>query len=541
MAALAPPEGTGLLVSAALVAVVVTPVLSALVLQRYRRAVARSMGTGAGRPPIPLPEPPARLGGSRWAVPPRPVVLVGATAGGGGAAGRAVRRRMRSLASVHAVAGAVFGLLVASAVLWAHDLEFETQRLLVLAVLHAWPLVPTLVLVLAARRHARVLAGVGFLASVPLLTLGTRAPIGETLIQMGLSVVPPAVLLIALSGRNLRAVGPFLAVPVLVVAAGLLLWPWTAHLVVLAGGSGALAGTVAVVAAVMAGIVGFGYLAAIAGAYARKRTSDQDLLIAQWWFLATTWYSLLLLPAGVHAASGVWIGYVAHRIVLAVGLRLRRPSPDAPLRLLLLRTFGAQRRSELLLRGLGARWRHLGPVQMIAGADLAAATLEPHEFLDRLRGRLDRRFIGDTEQLHRRLWELDDRPDPDGRHRVNDLFCHDNAWRAGLHALLYRTDCALVDLRGFTPEHRGVAYELAQIVRLAPLDRVLLLADATTDHGFLLHVVTDASRQLPPGSPDGGGGRLRVLYVATASSLDPEALIGLLVAPVPPRLVPHPA
>jgi hypothetical protein len=197
------------------------------------------------------------------------------------------------------------------------------------------------------------------------------------------------------------------------------------------------------------------------------------------------------------------------------------------LRLVLLRTFGAQRRSELLLRRLGAHWRHLGPVQMIAGTDLVSAALDPHEFLDRLRGRLDRQFIGDAEQLHRRLDDLDHTPDPDGRYRVNELFCHDNAWRSALRELVRPGPCVLLDVRGYTPEHSGATYEIQQLAQLAPLDGVLLLVDGTTRHSFLRATLDQAWHLLDPASPNRRHGSWRLLWVPP-TNLDVQVLVSQL-------------
>jgi hypothetical protein len=533
MSAVASPDIAGLAVAALLGTVVVTPALSAVVLWRYRRAVGLSMTTGRDRPPIPVPEGQAVGHGAGWSAPRGPVILVDAVAIPRGALRREIRHRMWSLASVYAAAGVAFGLVAASVWLTAFGLAIEVQRLTLVAVLLAWPLVPTLLTVMAAGRRAWIGSLIGYFAALLLLTLAAQARLTEILFVVVGMVAPPVVMLLAFSGRTLRAVGPFLVAPVLIVSVGLLLWPWTGYFLLTAGASGTLAQGGAVLAAVIAGAAGFGYLAWIARSYVRKRASDQTLLISQWWFLATAWESLLFSSSGLGAAVGVWIAYLAFRIVMAIGLRLRPRSIGAPPRLLLLRTFGAQRRSELLLRRLSSCWRHVGTVQMIAGTDLAGATLEPHEFLDRLRGRLDRQFIGDAEHLRRRLEELDDRPDPDGRYRINDLFCHDNTWRAALHALLNRSDCVLVDVRGFTPERRGVAYEITQLVQLARLERVLLLTDSSTDRRFLTSVVAAASDRVGPGS---GGGSIQAFHIERGRSLEPDVLLGLLDGAVQPLL-----
>ena len=124
--------------------------------------------------------------------------------------------------------------------------------------------------------------------------------------------------------------------------------------------------------------------------------------------------------------------------------------PGPPARLLLLRMFGDRDRSSRLLRDLTVHWRWVGSVDLITGTDLATELLEPHEFLDYLRGRLRRHFVRGPDDLTRRLDELDLRPDLDGRYRVNELLCHEDTWRPALEALVHEVDAVLIDLRGLT-------------------------------------------------------------------------------------------
>jgi hypothetical protein len=165
---------------------------------------------------------------------------------------------------------------------------------------------------------------------------------------------------------------------------------------------------------------------------------------------------------------------------------------------------------------------------MIAGTDMAAAALEPHEFLDVLRGRLNRRFIHDADHLRRRLDALDERPDPDGSHRVEDLFCQGNMWRAALVELIGRCDCVLVDARGFTTGHQGVAYEITQLVQLVPLRLVLVLTDDLTDRAYLTAVVDEAWRSRPTAPIPETIDELRILPDDTTGGPDPEVVTGLL-------------
>jgi hypothetical protein len=521
-----PPELLGLLIAAAVVTMVVTPALSLLVLWRYRRAVGRSMrSTAHGRPVAARPAAVGSPGGRHLSRPVPVVMLDGAPSrtdamDSGDDLWRHSRRRLRATVVVYTAAGFTFGLVSTAVYLAAWNLDIGPRILIGLALLYAWPLVPTVLALVTATRLTQLAAGAGYVLLVPLLTVGTGIPLAETVSVVASVVVPPALALLALSGRAVRAVGPFLAVPVLLAAAGLLLWPWSVQWALQFGAPPTAAYVLATLTAGLLGLLGFAHLARVARQYARKRAGDQMLTISQWWFLAAAWQSVVLVASGIRWALIVWAAYLAFRVVLALGMRLR-PRPTDPRRLLLLRTFGAQRRSESLLRGLGAHWRHVGPITMIGGTDLASAALEPHEFLDLLRGRLARRFIGSHGELRTRFADLDDRPDPDGRYRVGELFCHDDMWRPALQALLRHTDCVLLDARGFCRRHEGVAWEVTQLAQLVPLNRVLVLVDDTTDQYFL-RATFDRAR-LDPGTPDPGGS-LRLLRTH-AGRVDPAAVV----------------
>jgi hypothetical protein len=112
------------------------------------------------------------------------------------------------------------------------------------------------------------------------------------------------------------------------------------------------------VLAALAGMAGFGSLAWIAWMYVRKRASEQTLLISKWWFLATVWASIALLPSGFWAAASVWLAYLAFRIVRAVGLQLRPRSRGC--RCGCCCCGRSDRGSEVLLRRLSLYWRHVG-------------------------------------------------------------------------------------------------------------------------------------------------------------------------------------
>ena len=533
-----PPDLVGLLLAALIATVVGTPVLSLLVLWWYRRAVGRSMRATARRHPA-VPVPVAVPEHAHVRARPAPVIVLDEAHRPGGRGGRPgdgtrddpwrrARRRLRATVAVYAAAGLTFGLVVAAVWLTAAGTDIGPRNLLALTVLFAWPLVPTVLALVAATRAAHALAWAGYATLLLLATAGTGITLAATGTLIGIFLGPPALVLLALSSRPVRAVGPFLAVPVLVTAAGLLLWPWTALVAMQFGTSADVGTALAVLAALVLGLAGFAHLGWTAHQYARKRAGDQMLAISQWWFFAAAWQSVMLIPSGIRPALAVWAAYVAFRAVLAIGMRLRPRPAGPPRRLLLLRTFGAQRRSEALLRSLGAYWRHVGTLSMIAGTDLVSASLEPHEFLDLLRGRLARRFIGSPGELRGRVAELDDQPDPDGRYRVGELFCHDDMWRTALQELLRHSDCILLDVRGFTRRHEGVTYEITQLAQLVPLSRVLVLVDDDTDQYFLRATLDRARTGIDPARPDAGGS-LRLLR-SHGGRIDTATVVGQLAA-----------
>jgi hypothetical protein len=213
--------------------------------------------------------------------------------------------------------------------------------------------------------------------------------------------------------------------------------------------------------------------------------------------------------------------------LLGVALVARRTAVPPPARLLLLRTFGDRGRSSRLLRDLTVHWRWVGSVELITGTDLATELLEPHEFLDYLRGRLRRHFVRGPADLARRVDELDLRPDLDGRHRVNEMLCHDDTWRLALAALVHEVDAVLIDLRGLTPQRTGVVYEIERLVAEVPLDRVVALTDATTDGHVLRWALDRAGAQAPDDAPvrDDPAPALRTVALTGRWSADLEKVL----------------
>jgi hypothetical protein len=156
-------------------------------------------------------------------------------------------------------------------------------------------------------------------------------------------------------------------------------------------------------------------------------------------------------------------------------------------RLLLLRVFGFDRRTERFFDALSLRWRAVGAVELIAGRDLALRQIHPIDFVAFLSGKLASRFVRDPAAAT--VTDSTERPDPDGRFRVRQFLCHADTWRPVMRTLAARSDVVVMDLRGFTADREGCRYELDSLARLSPDKPVILVADRKTDLDALREVL----------------------------------------------------
>ena len=156
---------------------------------------------------------------------------------------------------------------------------------------------------------------------------------------------------------------------------------------------------------------------------------------------------------------------------------------------------------------------------MIAGADLAMRTIYPRDLISFVSGRLRRSFVLRTEDLAERVRQLDERRDPDGRFRLNNVFCYEDRWRSALTALLGKSDLVLMDLRSFSASNSGCIFELRQLVENALLSRTIFVVDDTTDVRLLESTLSDEKRQV---AQDDDAARLRITteFVKSHSTSD---------------------
>ncbi|MGH8663777.1 MAG: hypothetical protein ACREUX_05875 [Burkholderiales bacterium] len=539
----------GALAAIALVASLLTLIASALLLWRYRRAVARLMAVSAdaairSAEQAGVASPPERNAlafatDSRARIETSPEQLYRRTVDGPS------RQALR-----YAIAGALYALTVACAAYFAfaqiqvnflraaaHPLQF-----LFLFWSLAWPVVLTIDLAGAFSRPIRwlnvcvyfiVLATLGCLlaftpteTSIVLGDVVLPAWSGESPLRLlgkwALFNLAPTLLHAAFRLRRVRAVAPLVLAFMALVSAGVLgvlitafVYQETSVAIVVAiaeslgiGVHAALLGYLALAALVACAAfaaLGWGALAWLQRSYRRKSSSDQSAAVDALWLTFATFHAVALAAAGSAWALFPVAAFVVLKAAFRAASRLV-PASGAPLghdpALLVLRVFSLGPRSEAVFDATTRRWRHVGAVSLIAGTDLAASTVAPHRFLAFVSRRLASLFIADEVAARDAVATIDRRRDADGRYRVNELFCHADTWQAVLRRLIVRTDAVLMDLRSFSPGNAGCVFEIEALLAAVPAERLVFVVDRTTDRRFLDRTWQEACGQLPADSPN---------------------------------------
>lgn len=265
-------------------------------------------------------------------------------------------------------------------------------------------------------------------------------------------------------------------------------------------------------------------------------------------FLAGYFVLLLVLARGSTLFGP--IGWPIALIVLglaasaaALHLLLRRiwvEREDVPgRRLLFLRTFGTTRGPERLLDTLEDTWQRVGRIDLIAATDLAVRALGSRMIEAFIVRRVDAQFLRTPDDVRRRLRSLRSAVQGDARYPINDVYCHGDTWQLAVSRLAPESDAVLMDLRGFTRRNRGCVFELTELVRTVPLDRVVLLADRTTDLAAVEEIAAAAWLQRSA-MDDAAQATVTVLRFTGSRRRDVDALFGMLLeAAVPGPAGPH--
>lgn len=545
---------TGQLFLVLAAAVVFALVVSLLLLHRYRRAVIKSMrrrgGSKIAEPTgfIP-PEEPHPLNETALTFNFVTTETLGAENQRERLLYREAKRRPWLAALVYAVAGCCFAVTMTAAFLWATGMEFLPFRYLYLTWANAWPVVLTTNSVAVVSRRGKIVAfsiylligsalGAVLLARSPDLTVAQLA-----YLWLNANGIPSILLLVFLN-RRIRAVGPLVMILMLlgVTGASLLVSVAGSNPKLLRaisdfaasiglGATGTLGG-LHLIGFVVFAIAGWVILGSLRQMYERKQLSERSIIVDTIWLLFGIVNSTSLAFEGPRWIVSGLVAFIIFKSVAAAGFQLLRGRLNAATsgpRLLLLRVFALGRRSETLYDATGKSWRTVGSVQMIAGPDLATTTVEPHEFLDFLTGKLARRFIDSAATLDLRVSQMDLRADRDGQFRVSEFFCHDDTWKLTLARLADDSDAVLMDLRGFSQANDGCVFEIHEILNVLPLGRVVFIVDDTTDQPFMRRTMQRAWRQLKDHSPNRrlSAGQIALVQL---SGLDARGMRNLLYA-----------
>jgi hypothetical protein len=328
---------------------------------------------------------------------------------------------------------------------------------------------------------------------------------------------PPTILLLIFLNRRIRAVGPLVLVFMLLGVAGasLVVTLIGNNLKVLRAvsdfsysiGLGATATLISLhlIGFAVFAIVAWLILGSLRRLYEKKYLSEHSITVDTMWLLFGIANSIGLVFEGrIWILSGI-AAFIVYKVVGASLFRVlrvqRRAKMNSP-RLLFLRVFALGKRSANIFDSVGRFWRAIGSIQMIAGPDLATVAVEPHEFLDFLSGKLDRRFIDSGRTLDLRMDQLDLQPDGDGQFRVTEFFCHDDTWKLTLARLADESDAVLMDLRAFSRSNAGCVFEINELFNLVLLQRLVFIVAESTDQRFMRETMSDAWKGLRDRSPN---------------------------------------
>lgn len=379
---------------------------------------------------------------------------------------------------------------------WIADGPITIKTVATLGAAYAWPVLPVLAVIGRWSRWRFVASMLlWFVAAVALLTWRTTEAVSflQVLQWMSFDIGLPLIVvtLLCLGGTS-RAIAPWLA-PLFV----LLLWASQAGIDLLAAAVNAdsaiargIVGQLGAIGALLASFLVPWLLAWwparalgrwLAGLYTRRRISELFYLFTAVWVVTLAGPALGAIAdlgwgALVIFAPLLWIPAGA-----ALMQFLARPASGRPPTLLVLRVFRQDANVQALFDRVIERWRLSGNTVLIAGTDLADRTIDAEDIFTFIDGRLGERFIQHPGDLDARLAAFEWQTDVEGRHRVNECYCHDSTWQQALDRLVAASDVVLMDLRNFKQRNAGCIHELNVLAKAPQLRRVVVLTNDETE------------------------------------------------------------
>lgn len=475
----------GKLLFIVLAATALSAVAALLIARSYRAAMKRLMSLPAAASAVHEPPAGTPMGTAALPGPPGPATL----ADNRRAAWR-VALRLTGLSALIAASDSALFLGVAM----AGEGLLSPGRWLTLSLINLWPMIPVLGLLWRWSR-LRVLGALAlwFIGAVALVAWRSiePQPLAGTLAYLAFEIGAPMLLIGALClGGATRAIAPWLMplfmllVAASVGGADLLGWIVEARpqwLMALPEGVDAQQVMLFFVLApwLVAWWPAKWLGRALAAAYARRWLSELMVLFTAVWGIVLLLRALgawqdMRLAAAVLLLPLVWIP-------LVMLLARRRPQAGTrPPTLLVLRVFQRDAQMQALFDRVIERWRATGNTVLIAGTDLVERTVDGGDVFDFLDGRLAERFVRHSAEVAPRIAAFELQPDAEGRHRINEVYCHDSTWQQALDALVAASDVVLMDLRSFKAHNRGCRHELGVLARAPRLARVVVLTDGDT-------------------------------------------------------------
>ncbi len=433
------------------------------------------------------------------------------------------RKSIRTLMAIYSTAGIAYALIMTMALMVADtELVFSMTLFLWLLICYSWPAVLTITFlsVLDGRKLGRIiiinLAVLFTVASIVVIRNSEVRFWELALFWLYINALPSLLIIVALQ-KQIRAVGSMVLALIILAVGGALL-----TLVLVIDNQIVLWGIVElgsafelrakplfvlilIFALFVFGFLGWNILKKLGVRYQEKRFSSQSFSIDILWLIFGMTQSIAVAFESMIWGLSAALAFLVYKLLVNFGVRwgARRlkTTSEAP-RLLYLRVFNLGRRSEQFFYWLSKWWRWIGSVSIISGPDLMTSSVELHEFLDFMGGRLSRQFVNDISDLERRISSMDLAPDPDGRFRVNEFFCRTNNWKITMRKLSRRSDVVLMDLRSFSSSNHGCIYELEQLLDIVPLKKVIFLIDETTNLIFLEETLKGLWKGVQKDSPN---------------------------------------
>jgi hypothetical protein len=429
------------------------------------------------------------------------------------------QERNRTVRWIYLVAIFMFSVAHALVYLTASDIELLPGRMTIMALIYFWPFFLVWPFISGMSRK-QWLAGAALYVVVYLglgLYFQEEPDPGQLIGLFFIINVLPSVLVFLFLSPRLRAAGVVVLVLVTLAVAGaygipsmLLDGPGLESVVNFFFQMGfdsaeQILLSLSVLGTVLGILLSWLMLVQLRGMYKHKFISDKTIIIDGVLLYYSIGLGLVVASAGIQWFVFTMLVFFVYKIPAVLLQRLfvlNKTRGLAPKRLLLLRVFALQQRSDVFFRKLSRLWRLQGPVQMIAGPDLIHSVIEPHEFMDFLTGSLSRQYLPSASAVAEKIHHLDEVPAADGNYAVNDFYCFDNTWKQALEGLAKVSDYVVMDLRSFSKARQGCIFEINALFRMVAIEKVLFIVDKTTEKPFLEQTIESACSSLPADSPN---------------------------------------